>query len=74
VLLHDSGFVLQQLYNFGGLFGMPSEQPFPTVGEDVVCGLKLDTLDDISNGFAAPPEDTRILEEQLLSMTDSLSV
>ena len=53
---------------------MPSAQTVATVGEDIACGLKLDTLDDISNGFAAPPEDTRILEEQLLSMTDSLSV
>ena len=36
VLLQDSGFVLQQLYNFGGLFVIPSTKLDETVGEDMI--------------------------------------
>ena len=52
---------------------MPSEQLGATVGDDTACGRKLLAF-VISNGITAPPEDTRILEEQLLSMTDNRSV
>ena len=72
MLLHDSGFVLQQLYNFGGLFWrLPSAQPpGATEGEDTGCDRKFAISNDELDG---PPEDTRILEEQLLSMTDNRS-
>jgi len=51
---------------------IPSIQPDETVGEDMFWDRRLPTL-DTSKGFTAPPEDTRILEEQLLSITDNLS-